>query len=115
MSEEEDIKKQQNESDKSPPDLCDVNDPSTDNTSTGQTNNNSNDALLAKIAELEKQNEDLIKERDNFKNSIVINTSDVYANLQQLQANFAEKVSNGYEAMRSAVPESGDFGFDLIP
>lgn len=72
-------------------------------------------ALLAKIAKLEAANKELVKERDTFKNSIVINTNDVYANLKQLQVNFAEKAANGYEAMRNSVPDRGNYGFDLRP
>ena len=75
----------------------------------------SNAELLAKIAKLEAANKELLKERDTFKNSIVINTNDVYANLKQLQVNFSEKAANGYEAMRNSVPASGNYGFDLTP
>jgi hypothetical protein len=87
--------------------------------SSSDNNENNTAALLLKIAQLEKQNQELLQERDTFKNSIVINAADVYANLQQLQANFAEKASKGYEAVRSAVPVnvpgSGHYGFDLKP
>jgi len=88
---------------------------STDNSSSDSSKVEDNAALLLRIAELEKKNKELLEERDTFKNSIVINTSDVYANLQHLQANFAAKAAHGYEAMRSAVPGSGHYGFDLKP
>lgn len=76
---------------------------------------NDNAALLAKIAKLEAENKELLKERESFKNSIVINTNDVYANLQQLQTNLAAKAAKSFEAVRSAVPDSGNIGFDLTP
>jgi hypothetical protein len=89
--------------------------PEDSSTITDSDERNDNTALLAKIAELEKENQQLLKERETFKNSIVINTNDVYANLQQLQANFAEKAAKSYEAVRNVVPDSDNIGFDLKP
>lgn len=70
-----------------------------------------NEDLLARIAELEIENERLKQERDNAKrNSIfAISTPDIYSNLAKLQINFRERFAKNYESLRHGID------FDIRP